>query len=290
MADSRQPRADSQEPIADSRQPTAAELVRKFGAPKKSLGQCFLTDPSILERIADIASVSGHDHVVEIGAGPGTLTSTLLARGCQVTAVEVDSRAVRHLEEHLEASNLTLVEASALHVPFSDVFGDRPVAGAYKLVANLPYNIASEVFFRFESQPCFSSLTLMFQREVANRFVANVGTKAYGPLAILSRIRWQPKLAMKLPPGAFFPRPKVFSAVVLFERRPSPLCDSETEAALRKLVRTAFQQRRKTVRNAVKTLADEVMLESAGIAPSLRPERITLDEWLSLAALWSEQS
>lgn len=267
--------------------PSAAELVRRFGAPKKSLGQCFLTDPSILERIADVADVSTSDHIVEIGGGPGTLTRTFLVRGCTVTTIEVDTRAAEHLATHLVSPRLTVVEGSALDVPLSEAFSDGSGANSCKLVANLPYNIATEVFFRFERDERFSSLTLMFQREVALRFVAELGTKAYGPLAILSRIRWRPRLAMKLPPGAFFPRPKVFSAVIHFERRASPACAGETEESFRKLVRVAFQQRRKTIRNALRSLVDEALLEQAGINPSLRPERISFNEWLALATVFA---
>lgn len=262
--------------------PSAAQLVRQFGAAKKSLGQCFLTDPNILARIADLADLTDGDHVIEIGPGPGSLTRAILATGASVRAIELDSRAVEHLARRLVHPALEVVEANALKVDESQVFpqSDRTVVS--RLISNLPYNVATEIFFRFERFGSLDRMVLMFQREVAKRFVATVGEKAYGPLAILPTIRWIPRLAFKLPPGAFTPSPKVHSAVVVFERRAQPRVSEADEPRLRQLVRTAFQKRRKTLRNALEGLLTGEQIEAAGVDPRLRPERLPFESWLAL--------
>ena len=257
--------------------PSAAELVRAFGPAKKVLGQNFLTDPSILQRLVDAADLEPGSPVIEIGPGPGGLTRTLLAAGHPVTAVDIDRRVLDHLTTRLVHPALKVVEADALRVETAPLFegGDRAVMG------NLPYNVATEIFFKFERLPHVSRMLFMFQREVANRFVAGVGSKPYGLLALMSGIRWRPTLAVKLPPGAFRPRPKVHSAAVRFDLLAEPSISSELEATFREVVRSAFQQRRKTIRNSLRPLG--VDFEAAGVDPGLRPERIDRDGFRCLA-------
>lgn len=259
--------------------PSPGDLVRRFGvSAKKGLGQHFLTDPNILERIAAAAGAGAGDLVLEIGPGPGGLTRTLLARGCRVVAVELDVRAVAHLRTALASPRLTVVEGDALALDLEGL-----LAGPALATGNLPYNVATEIFFKLDQLPRLSRMALMFQREVADRFVAPRGAKAYGPLALLSSLRWRPSLAVKLAPGAFIPRPKVHSAVVAFAPRTEPAVGAALEPRVRHLVRLAFQQRRKTLKNALSAALSAEDIARAGVDPSLRPERLALDDFVSLA-------
>ena len=264
--------------------PTAASLVRAFGAQaKKSLGQNFITDPSILERIVVAADLPEGAHVLEVGPGPGTLTRTLLALGFPVTSVELDRHAVGFLNDHFLSEELTVIEGDILKCDLDELL-PRPT----HCIGNLPYNIATEVFFRLELHPSVRSMTFMFQREVARRFPAEPGTKTFGPLALLSAIRWESTLALSLPPGAFVPRPKVHSAVVHFSRKPSPAVQPPIEPAFRRLVKKAFQGRRKMIRNALVKEVDVQMLEAVGIVPTDRPEVIGFERYNELAELWKQ--
>jgi 16S rRNA (adenine1518-N6/adenine1519-N6)-dimethyltransferase len=152
------------------------------------------------------------------------------------------------------------------------------------VVANLPYNAATEIFFRLDSLPQITDMTLMFQREVAQRFVAPPGGGSYGPLALLSAIRWVPEIVLQLPPGAFWPRPKVFSAAVRFRRRPQPGVPPELEPSFRDLVRAAFQQRRKMIKNPLARWASPEEIAAAGVDPQARPETLSLADFLRLAS------
>jgi len=247
------------------------------------LGQCFLTDPSILNRIVEIAGISDGSDVLEVGPGPGTLTSALLQKGAVVSAIEIDERAVSHLAENLAHPNLTVINGNALKVAFPQERDAKSQRKNHIFVGNLPYNLSTQIFFRFERLSTISRMALMFQLEVARRFVAEPGSKSYGPLAILSAIRWRPELALKLPPGAFFPAPKVHSAVVHYTRLPSAIVAPEREDRMRQLVRKAFQKRRKTLRNAVAGEASVDQIKRAGIDPSTRPEQVPVSSWVRLA-------
>lgn len=270
--------------------PSAGQLVRDFGPARRALGQCFLRDPSILRRLVEMSDLEPGARVVEIGPGPGTLTRTLLAAGCEVVAVEVDRRAVEHLRVHLDHPALRVLEGDALKLAEGEVVPGDWRDENVSLVGNLPYNIATEIFFRFEALPTITGMTLMFQREVGRRFLAIAGEKAYGPLAILSRIRWTPRLLFDLPPGAFVPRPKVYSFALRFVGHGDLLVEAVLEPTFRRLVRTAFQQRRKTVRNALAALVDKTQLEAAGIDPGVRPERIGPERYAALAHVVGEQA
>ncbi len=263
--------------------PSAGELVRAFGPAKKSFGQCFLVDPSILGRLVEAADLAPGAPVVEIGPGPGGLTRTLLAAGHPVLAVDLDRRAIEHLASALPSALLTLHEGDAADLPAALVRDHAGESGSLALLGNLPYNVATKIFFHVEAMPSIHRMILMFQQEVADRFGAAVGTDDYGPLALTSRIRWSPRVVQRLPPGAFIPRPKVHSAALRFDRLGIPAVAPEHEERFRTLVRTAFQQRRKTMRNALRGLIDEPALEAAGIDPGLRPERVSFDAFHALA-------
>ncbi len=253
---------------------------------KKALGQNFLLDLNLTAKIARSAGdLSGAD-VLEIGPGPGGLTRGLLAEGARrVVAVEKDTRCRPALDEIAAAypGRLEIVEGDALRLDHAALL--RPPV---KIVANLPYNVGTELLTRWldppEWPPFWESLTLMFQREVAERIVAEPGSKAYGRLSILARWRTEPRIVMDLPPQAFTPAPKVHSAVVHLKRRAAPLYPAEPRM-LTRVVAAAFGQRRKMLRAALKGMAPDIetRLEAAGIAPTARAEEISLERFCALA-------
>ena len=282
--------------MADIDQP--GDLLRAYQHhAKKQFGQHFLTDPRILDRIA--TGVADGDRVLEIGPGCGTLTWTMLRRGAKVTAVEIDRDAAAFLRSMLgPMGGLNLVEADVLKVDLDEVLGPPPdgAEGAgedrrWRAVANLPYNVATEVLFRLlERGDRIGSMTLMFQKEVADRIVAGPGSKTYGALSIAVRVYADVERLFTLGPGAFTPPPKVDSAVVGVEpvagtRVPDPT----RRKALLDLVHGAFRTRRKTQPNALKNVGydkEQVMaaLEGAGIDPRVRPEVLSLHEFIALSA------
>jgi 16S rRNA (adenine1518-N6/adenine1519-N6)-dimethyltransferase len=269
---------------------TPGELVRRYQRrTKKRFGQHFLVDPSILEAIASAADVGEGDRVLEVGPGCGTLTYTLLERGAEVLAVELDRDLAAFLREQLvEGRPLELVEADILEEDLDALI----TAGEpkWKCVSNLPYNVATEVFFRLaEVMERFSRLALMFQREVAERMVAVAGEDDYGVLSLMSRLYADADIVMTLPPGAFQPPPRVHSAVVRFEPiRGTRIPDDGLRRVFRTLVRNAFQTRRKTLPNALRSTGiDKPRLKEAiadvGLDLRIRPERVSFEEFVALA-------
>lgn len=269
---------------------TPGDLFRAYEhRTKKRFGQHFLIDPSILDEIVSVADVSSGDPVLEIGPGCGTLSLMLMHRGAEVTAVELDRDAARFLEEALAPHYpFTLHHGDALEVDFKEVLATTPVP--WKVVANLPYNVGTEVMFRlFEVSDRIESMTLMFQREVANRIVAEPGESGYGVLSLMAQLHSEVHLAMTLGPGAFVPPPRVHSSVVQF--RPLEKTRIEDEGIRRvfkKIVRAAFQMRRKTLANGLKSLGCEkeeveAILESLGLKAKIRPEKLSFQEFQGLA-------
>ena len=269
---------------------TPHDLIKAYQRDaKKRFGQHFLSDPSILERIADAAEVGADDHVIEIGPGPGTLTSALLSRGAHVTAIEIDADAQDFLEEQFgDDPHFTLVRGDALSVNLPEILEKSPT---WKCAANLPYNVATPIFFQLtEHGTRFEKLALMFQREVALRMVATPEERSdYGVLSLMTQLHHDASIALTLPPGAFFPPPKVHSAVVAL----TPLEDTRIEdPQLRKLferiIKSSFQKRRKTLPNGLKSLGLEkqILVEairSAGVDERARPETLSLDDFVALA-------
>jgi len=255
-------------------------------AAKKSLGQNFLLDLNLTAKIARFAGdLSGAD-VLEIGPGPGGLTRGLLAEGARrVLAIEKDPRCMPALAEIAAAypDRLLAINGDALTVnPLTHL--SPPI----KIAANLPYNVGTELLVRWltppEWPPYWESLTLMFQREVAQRIVAGPGTKAYGRLALLAQWRTDPKIVMDLPPEAFSPPPKVNSAVVHLTALPAPRYPADP-GTLNKVVAAAFNQRRKMLRSALKSLHPQIEdhLNAAGIKPTERAEQVDLEAFCALA-------
>ncbi|WP_424964600.1 MULTISPECIES: 16S rRNA (adenine(1518)-N(6)/adenine(1519)-N(6))-dimethyltransferase RsmA [unclassified Dinoroseobacter] len=253
---------------------------------KKSLGQNFLLDLNLTARIARVpGDLSGAD-VLEVGPGPGGLTRGLLAEGARkVLAIEKDARCLPALAEIADAypGRLEVVNGDALEVdPTSHL---RP---PIHIAANLPYNVGTELLVRWltppDWPPFWDSLTLMFQREVAERIVAQPGSKAYGRLAILAQWRTEARIALTLPPQAFIPAPKVHSAVVHLKALPAPRFPADP-AVLSRVVAAAFNQRRKMLRASLKGLAPDIeaRLTQIGIDPTRRAETLSLEEFCALA-------
>ncbi len=267
--------------------PPLREVIKRYALrPKKSLGQNFLHDLNLTARIARAAGPLDGISVVEVGPGPGGLTRALLAEGARrVVAVERDDRAIKALGEVAAhyPGRLTVVSGDALEFNARNVLAD----GQARVVANLPYNIATALLVGWLTEepwpPWYDSLVLMFQREVAERIVAGPGSKTYGRLSVLAGWRTQAKILFDVKPSAFIPPPKVTSSVVQLIPRPEPApCDA---SALQRVTEAAFGQRRKMLRQSLKTLgADAItLLGAAGIAPTARAEDIPVEGFVALA-------
>jgi len=269
--------------------PPLRDVIKRHGlSAKKSLGQNFLLDLNLTARIARAAEPLENITVVEIGPGPGGLTRALLALGARrVIAVERDERALAALEEIAARypGRLTIVAGDALTVDLEAELGPERA----RVVANLPYNIATALLVGWLTAepwpPWYDQLVLMFQREVAERIVAKPGGKNYGRLAVLAGWRSEARILFDVAPSAFVPPPKVTSSVVRLVPRPEPLpCDSK---ALQRVTEAAFGQRRKMLRQSLKSLGVDAaaLLEAAGIEPTARAEEIPVDGFVTLARM-----
>jgi 16S rRNA (adenine1518-N6/adenine1519-N6)-dimethyltransferase len=270
--------------VPASELPPLREVIARHGiAAKRRLGQNFLLDLNLTRRIARAAGPLDQANVIEIGAGPGGLTRALLAEGARrVVAVERDPRCLGALAEIAQAypERLEVVAADALALDPADL-----VPPPRKIVANLPYNIATALLIRWLDRIAeFESLTLMFQREVAERLVAAPRQKAYGRLSVLVQWLAQPRLLFDVPAGAFVPPPKVTSTVVAIVPRTEPLAPAE-KPALERVTAAAFGQRRKMLRASLKALGVEVdkLLATAGIEGTRRGEELSVVEFCALA-------
>lgn len=271
------------------RLPPLREVIRAHGlAPLKRYGQHFLTDPRLIARIAAAAGDLSQGTVIEVGPGPGGLTRALLAAGArQVMAIEFDPRCLAALEElataypdrlRVVAGDALAVDAAALGIP------------PRKIVANLPYNISTTLLTKWLAQAqAFESLTLMFQKEVAERLVAVPRTKAYGRLSVIVQAHCQVRKAFDLAAGAFHPPPKVTSSVVILVPLAAPLpCGFRT---LELCTAAAFGQRRKVLRTSLRawTPAPEALLEDVGISPTARAEELAPADFVRLATAFERQ-
>ena len=267
-------------PVATVRQQLAA-IGRR---PRKQLGQHFLADPSIAQRIVLLAQLRATDRVVEIGPGLGALSALLAPHARELWLIEVDPVLADRLRAQYAAQPLVhVVAADVLAVDFRTLLGSGDPA---VVVANLPYNIASAVLTRLlQSHGCFTRMVLMLQQEVADRLRAHPGTKAYGVLSVMTQFAARVQSAMRVGPEAFVPRPKVESEVVVVEPLDHPAVPVADAAAFRSVVRTAFNQRRKQLVNSLRPLCTDpaAVLRAAGIDPTRRPETLTLAEFAALS-------
>ncbi len=266
--------------------PPLAQIVKTHGlAPTKALGQNFLFDLNLTAKIARAAGDLTDCDVLEIGPGPGGLTRALLAAGARrVVAIERDTRCLPALAEIAAhyPGRLEVIEGDALTLDPRPLFDTPP-----KIIANLPYNIGTELLVGWlttaDWPPWWHSLTLMFQREVAERIVARPGSKAYGRLSVLAGWRAAGMILFDIPPQAFVPPPKVTSAVIRIEPRTAP--GDVPLAALERLTAAAFGQRRKMLRRSLAPLGGEGLLDRAKIDPTKRAEDIDIEGFLALARL-----
>jgi 16S rRNA (adenine1518-N6/adenine1519-N6)-dimethyltransferase len=274
--------------------PPLREVIRRHGlTAKKSLGQNFLLDLNLTARIARAAGPLENATVVEVGPGPGGLTRALLALGAQrVIAIERDARAVAALGEIAAhyPGRLQVIEGDALDFDPRPQLGDGPA----RVVANLPYNIATPLLVRWLSlepwPPWYDSLVLMFQREVAERIVAPPGSKTYGRLSVLTAWRAEARILFDIAPSAFVPAPKVTSSLVQLVPRAIPLaCDRRT---LERVTEAAFGQRRKMLRQSLKSLAVDPLplLEEAGLDPTERAEQVPVEGFVTLARIFGQRA
>jgi 16S rRNA (adenine1518-N6/adenine1519-N6)-dimethyltransferase len=267
------------------------ELRSRGVSPKQALGQHFLIDQGIARKIVRLADLEPEDCVVEIGPGMGVLTFLMLPLVKKVIAVELDQGMADYLREKAEGmASLIVVRQNALGFDFSTAA--KEAGRRLKVVANLPYNISTPVISRLlESREALAHLTLMLQREVAQRISASPGGKAYGPLSIFTQLYTSPKIMMRVPPEAFYPPPRVESALVKFEILGHPRIAIDHEGFFQKVVRASFAQRRKTLLNALTGSSlslgpkDKIAeaLEAIGIDPRRRAETLDLIEFQRLA-------
>ncbi len=268
--------------------PPLREVIKKHGlSANKALGQNFLFDLQLLDRIAAVPGHLDGQTVFEVGPGPGGLTQALLQAGARVTAVERDRRCLPALAELGDyfPGQLTVIDDDALKIDLASLF-DTP----FHIVSNLPYNVGSALLIKWLSEPKWPprwrSLTLMFQREVADRIVAREATEAYGRLSILAQWRCDAKLAMTVHRSAFTPPPKVMSAIVHLVPKAQP--EGVSPKVLADLTQAAFGQRRKMLRQSLKGLAGALdALETLRIDSSRRPETVSVDEFVAVARLLS---
>ena len=266
--------------------PPLRSVIERHGlSARKALGQNFLLDLNLTAKIARAAGPLEGAKVIEVGPGPGGLTRALLAAGAAcVVAIERDRRCVPALEEIADhyPGRLDVVLGDALDCDYQAI---AQGAGTVRIVANLPYNVGTQLLVTWLASPhwppFYASMTLMFQREVAERIVASPGRPGYGRLAVLAGWRTVSRIAFDVPRQAFTPAPKVTSAVVHLEPRRRPAdCDV---TKLEQVTRAAFGQRRKMLRQSLKTLGGEALLEASGIEPTRRAETLSVEEFVALA-------
>ena len=262
-----------------------ARLLSEHGLrPSKALGQHFVTDPNTTERVARLARVGPGDHVVEIGAGLGSLTVALAATGAKLTALEVDRGIVPVLREMVEPLGVEVIEADAMSCDWSSLLSAAPL---WVLVANLPYNVATPlVLDLLREVPPIARMLVMVQREAGERLVASPGQDAFGAVSLRVAYFATAALVGRVPAGVFLPQPKVESVLVELQRRPSPAVDpSEASyAEIDLLLRAGFGGRRKMLRRSLEGLVDEAVFTAAGIDGRCRAEELGIEKWGKLVA------
>jgi 16S rRNA (adenine1518-N6/adenine1519-N6)-dimethyltransferase len=264
------------------------DIVKKYGFKfTKSLGQNFLIDDSVLLDIVEGAEVNSEDFIIEIGPGVGTLTRELLKRAKRVCAIELDAGLLPILREELkDYDNFEIVHKDALKVNFDEIIGEEK---SVKVVANLPYYVTTPIIAKLLNENYkFKSLTIMIQKEVGERIAAEPNSKDYGALSTLVQYHCNTKIIRKVPPSSFIPQPKVDSIVVKLDKLPEPSVKVMDEKLYFRVIREAFNMRRKTLWNAAKNLKmDKEIIEEAfnksGIDSKRRGETLSLQEFANLA-------
>jgi 16S rRNA (adenine1518-N6/adenine1519-N6)-dimethyltransferase len=270
--------------------PPLRDVIARYGLnASKALGQNFLLDENLLDRIAAIPGIGSANLVYEVGPGPGGLSRAILRTGAELIAVERDRRCIPALTELQSAfpGKLTVIEADAAKIDLAAATGARP----HHIIANLPYNVGTHLLIGWLTSaqwpPAWQSLTLMFQAEVAQRIAAQPGSDAYGRLSVLAQWRCDAQIAMRVHRSAFTPPPKIMSAVVHITPKTMPT--DVDPAKLEALTAAAFGQRRKMLRQSLKGLPGALdALAVTGIAPERRPETVSTEEFIALAKALQE--
>lgn len=270
------------------------EIIKKYGFDfQKKYGQNFLIDGRVLEKIMDAAEISGEDCVLEIGPGIGTMTQYLAERAGKVIAVEIDGNLIPILNETLrECDNVTIINDDILKLDLEALVGKENQGRPIKMVANLPYYITTPIIMGlFERHVPLDNITVMVQKEVADRMQVGPGTKDYGALSLAVQYYAKPYIVANVPPNCFIPRPNVASAVIRLTRYPEPPVQVNNESLMFRLIRASFNQRRKTLVNGIGN-APEVdftkeeaaqALEALGFSTTIRGEALTLEEFARLS-------
>ena len=264
------------------------ELIRKYNFKfSKSLGQNFLIDESVLTDIVEGAEVNDEDLVIEIGPGVGSLTAKLLCKAKKVVSIELDNELIPILQTELgEEPNFKLIHNDALKVDFNEIIGEEK---SVKLVANLPYYVTTPIIARLLKEDYkFKSLTIMIQKEVAERIDAEPNCKEYGALSLMVQYYCNTKIVRRVAPSCFIPRPKVDSIVIRLDKLSEPRVNVKDEKLMFDIIRNSFNMRRKTLWNGIKFLGLpkenlELAFEKAGIDPKRRGETLSLEEFAKLA-------
>lgn len=268
--------------------PTVKGLLRKYDIrPKKRLSQSFLIDPNITKKIADMLEPEQEDTVLEIGSGLGILTGIIAGRVERLVALEIDLRLVDILRAELHRDNVAVVNEDFLKFDFHEYFGEYPKGiSRVKVIGNVPYNISSAIIFRLlDFRQFVSTAILMFQKEVADRIASGPGSKDYGIVSVIVSMYAEIRRELIVPPGCFYPQPKVDSAVVKVTFRDKPLIDLQDPELFRQVVRASFAQRRKTLLNNLKNSRFnesgriEEILGNSGIDGKRRAETLSPEEF-----------
>ena len=286
------------EPYLGNPQATIA-VLNKYGFTfQKKFGQNFLIDPHVLDKIIRAAEITEDDFVLEIGPGMGTMTQYLAYAAREVYAVEIDKSLIPILEDTLsDYDNVTVINEDILKVDIAKLAEEKNGGRPIKVVANLPYYITTPIIMGlFENHVPIKSITVMVQKEVADRMQVGPGTKDYGALSLAVQYYAKPYIVANVPPNCFMPRPKVGSAVIRLERYENPPVTVEDEKLMFRLIRASFNQRRKTLANGLKNSPEldytkeeiEAAIEALGRGASIRGEALTLEEFAKLADLLSE--
>ncbi len=257
--------------------------------PKKNLGQHFLTDQDIISKIVLAVKPAADDFLVEIGPGQGAITFPLLKKHWSLTVIEFDRDLITPLMESAEGmGDLTIIHKDVLKVDFTKLAADRP---ALRLVGNLPYNISTPILFHvLEHAPVVRDMHFMLQKEVIDRMAAEPGSKVYGRLTVMLQARCEVTPLFMVPPHAFRPPPKVDSAVVRLVPLAADKIHIKDTALFENLVRDAFGQRRKTIRNAMQALATSDDIEAVGLRPDARAEQLPVTDFIKLANFLASKS
>lgn len=260
------------------------ELLAAHGlAPRRAFGQNFVSDPNTVRRIARMANVNATDHVVEIGAGLGSLTLALAETGARITAIEIDHGVAPVLRDVVkDLPNVSVVVGDALELDWNEII---PPGSSAVVVANLPYNVATPlVADLLDAIPQISRFVVMVQKEVALRLASSVGSSDYGAISVKVAYWATARVLGDVPPSVFIPRPKVTSSIIEITRRETPAVGPHiAPQQLFKVIRTGFGQRRKMLRRSLAAIATPENFENAGVSPESRPEELNVEQWGRLA-------